>query len=317
MPSGSEMGDGKCCICGQQSKERQNVCATDVWTVHCPVCGNYRIEDKAHKLGFNSQQSRQRAHELSGLIRETCETGGMLHIKSLEPKDVDELLSGVVPKTAQEKADRLLQALARPLNSKHPGALVEIDPPTDYPWAYAADSNELSYYIDHLVLAELVAKREDKYLLTVKGWERVEHLRESRATSKLAFVAMPFAEELNDLYEKAIKPGVTEAGYEPIRVDREEHIGKADDYIISKIKESRFIVADLTGQRQSVYFEAGFALGMGLPIVWLCEDGDVQGLHFDIRQYNHLLWKRGEWEDLANRLRYRIDVTIGLGHTTK
>ena len=250
---------------------------------------------------------------LSGLARERCELAesddGFLRIQT------DTLLTfqELVPSTVQEKADKLLQAIAR--NSKdRPGAPVCIDPPTDYPWAYAADGKELMYYTDHLRQAELIGcVVGPHYFVTVKGWERVEKLKESRATSVKVFVAMHFTAALQDLYDKGIKAGVEEAGYSRVRVDREEHIGKADDYIIVKIKESRVMVADMTGQRQSVYFEAGFARGLGLRIVWLCRDDDVENLHFDIRQYNHLLWKQGEWQDLKEKLRYRIEATIGRG----
>jgi hypothetical protein len=307
----------KCPVCGHNVTESRNTSdyEHDRFKIPCEVCGPFLIDGTPRRFGLDQPEARARAHELSGLIREHCETGGMLHIKSLQPDDVDELLSGVVPKTAQEKADKLLQALARPLNSKHTGALITIDPETDYPWAYAVDSSEMSYYIEHLVLAELIVEREGKYRLTVKGWERVEHLKESRATSRKAFVAMPFAEELNDLYENGIKLGIENAGYEPIRVDKREFIEKGDDYIIARIKESRFVVVDLTNQSPNVCFEAGFALGLGLRIVWLCKDKDVdeKKLPFDIQQYNVLKWKDGEWEKLKNKLKYRIEATIGLG----
>ena len=64
-----------------------------------------------------------------------------------------------------------------------------------------------------------------------------------------------------------------------------------------------------TGHRGGVYFEAGFALGLGREVIWTCRKDDMKDLHFDIRQYNTLDWE--DPEDLATRLQHRIEVTVG------
>ncbi|MFC1886373.1 hypothetical protein ACFLZM_04890, partial [Thermodesulfobacteriota bacterium] len=69
--------------------------------------------------------------------------------------------------------------------------------------------------------------------------------------------------------------------------------GKIDDEIIAQIRRSRFIVADFTGHRGGVYYEAGFAKGLGLEVIWTCNKNDIDKLHFDIRQYNCIDW---DWD---------------------
>jgi len=64
--------------------------------------------------------------------------------------------------------------------------------------------------------------------VTANGWERIDELRQSGPNSAFVFVAMSFATELGDLYDKAIAPAVRQAGYEPIRVDRKEHANSID-----------------------------------------------------------------------------------------
>ena len=78
----------------------------------------------------------------------------------------------------------------------------------------------------------------------------------------------------------------------------------------SKIKESRFLIADVTEQRQAVYFEAGYAMGIGLPVIWTCKESDIKKCCFDTRQYNHIFWK--DAEDLRTQLKERILATIAL-----
>jgi nucleoside 2-deoxyribosyltransferase len=96
-----------------------------------------------------------------------------------------------------------------------------------------------------------------------------------------------------------------------MRVDKKEHANKIDDEIIAEIRRSAFLVADFTGHRGGVYFEAGFAMGLGLPVIWMCRRDDVKNLHFDIRQYNCIDWS--DPEELAVRLQQRIEATLGCG----
>ncbi|MBZ0167218.1 MAG: nucleoside 2-deoxyribosyltransferase, partial [Candidatus Omnitrophica bacterium] len=57
-----------------------------------------------------------------------------------------------------------------------------------------------------------------------------------------------------------------------------------------------------------VYFEAGFAYGLGIPVIWCCREDNIKKLHFDTRQYNHLLWSNAK--ELKNKLISRIKATI-------
>ena len=83
---------------------------------------------------------------------------------------------------------------------------------------------------------------------------------------------------------------VRAAGYDPLRIDRVEHVAKIDDEIVAQIRRSRFVLADFTGHRGGVYFEAGFALGLNLPVIWTCRQDAVDQLHFRHPpiQYPHL-----------------------------
>jgi len=70
-------------------------------------------------------------------------------------------------------------------------------------------------------------------------------------------------------------------------------------------------VADFTGRRGGVYFEAGFALGLNLPVFWICRKDDLKKLHFDIRQYNFIIWEKPE--ELTKKLKDTIQAIIGTG----
>ena len=57
---------------------------------------------------------------------------------------------------------------------------------------------------------------------------------------------MWFDPSMEDAYTEGIKPAIQDAGYEPLRIDRVEHINKIDDEIIKEIRRSQFVVADFT-----------------------------------------------------------------------
>ena len=144
--------------------------------------------------------------------------------------------------------------------------------------------------------------------ITPKGCEHLDSLKyRSTKDEKNVFVAMWFHEEMS-IIDAVISKVIISCGYRPIRIDREEHNNKIDDEIIASINKSKFVICDFTGHRGGVYFEAGYAKGIGLPVIWTCKDNDVDGLHFDTRQYNHILWNDGD--DLDVKLTNRIKATI-------
>jgi nucleoside 2-deoxyribosyltransferase len=122
---------------------------------------------------------------------------------------------------------------------------------------------------------------------------------------------MWFDETLLGVFESGFAKAISDSGYTPFRIDRKEHNQKIDDEIVAEIRRSKFVVADFTGHRGGVYFEAGFAMGLGLPIIWTCRRDNIAALHFDIRQYNCIDWTSPE--DLCTRLSNRIVALLGHG----
>ena len=127
---------------------------------------------------------------------------------------------------------------------------------------------------------------------------------------------MWFDEDMNDIYDKVIQPAIEEMGYKSMRIDKKEHNNKIDDEIIAEIKRSRFLIADFSydkkkGIRGGVYYEAGFAHGLGIPVTFTCHKNDESELHFDTRQFNHIIWENAE--GLKEKLKHRIGATLGDG----
>lgn len=159
--------------------------------------------------------------------------------------------------------------------------------------------------------------------LTFDGFSRLDEIGSQSSSSIQAFVAMWFGSEVAQAYNEGIAPAVIDAGYQPMRIDQKEHNNKIDDEIIAEIRRSRFLVADFTCglveaegvttaiPRGGVYYEAGFAQGLGIPVIWCCREDHINHVHFDTRQFNHITWKTPE--ELREKLRNRIGAVIGDG----
>jgi nucleoside 2-deoxyribosyltransferase len=188
--------------------------------------------------------------------------------------------------------------------------MVKLEPEVDYPVSYARDADELKFFVHKAIeLGYLEAPEGPGVLvrLDVKGWEKVIELQANQSRPDQAFVAMWFSPDMNDAFEHGIAKALDATGYTPLRIDMSEHNDKIDDRIISEIRRSGLVVADFTGQRGGVYFEAGFAMGLGIPLIWTCREDEVDKLHFDTRQYNHIVWS--DADDLRQKLQYRIEAT--------
>ena len=122
---------------------------------------------------------------------------------------------------------------------------------------------------------------------------------------------MWFDGEMTSAYQNGIKLAIEDCGYEPKKIDAEEYLGDVIDKIMAEIRESRFVVADLTGNRNGVYFEAGFAAGLEIPVVWTCRKDWKEQIHFDATHFNRIQWETPQ--ELCERLKTRIIATIGRG----
>ena len=229
--------------------------------------------------------------------------------------------------TVFERRDRLMRYLAWKIERL--GQWVGFQGPQDkekernklemLAWTESLEEAELNFLVEHLENSGHVeigpTGLKAQIRLTPDGYKHLQELDSVNTESSRAFVAMWFDESMSSAYEQGFERAVSDAGYRPLRIDRVEHINKIDDEIIAAIRRSRFLVADFTSApdkpRGGVYFEAGFAYGLNIPVIWCCHKDLIDQLHFDTRQFNHIAWDGPE--DLYFQLKNRIEAVIGRG----
>jgi hypothetical protein len=278
---------------------------TGDWLAYaCLRCGNYSIVDSAEQL------LRARPLQITGAVSGwTRQQNAMGITPRIGSNDVDRLRALRKP-PFQERLERYLVAAADKAQTL--GVSVKIGSDDLIGISYSDHINELVVILDYLRQEGLMTSNlTDHERLTAKGYIAADDLRAKRAASSQAFVAIWFTKDIEQVYEDGFKPAIEQAGFAPMLIKNKEHANKIDDEIIAEIRRSAFLVADFTGQRQNVYFETGFAIGLGRQRIWTCRKDDIKNLHFDIRQYNCIDWENAA--DLAKRLQLRIEALFGRG----
>jgi len=273
---------------------------------NCPRCGEFKLSGTASSVMRQSLGKDKRAL-LSGWVRNQNRLGS---VPMITTENLKKIIATPLPSVI-ERANALLEEAV--LGLKGLGDNFNIGEPIFLAATYSSTAQDVKYLLGLLHdqgLAE--AKTLDGGCeILPGGYIRLDELKGRSSTSANGFVAMSFHADLNDMYSNGFQVGILDAGYEPVRMDQLEHINRIDDEIINQVNSSKFIVADFTGHRSGVYFEAGYALGIGLPVFWTCKKSEMADLHFDIRQFNCIDWETPE--ELAKRLKVRLEAVLGRG----
>ncbi len=308
----------KCPICHHDSTNSQ-IFNRDAHEIICKVCGKFIISDIQYVSldddgcykGSSGKYPipKNELYLLSAALRNWYENTKKPY-ELINEEAAKQLFESVnKPTTPQNILDKLITYISMHVDSF--GKQLHIDPNTDYSLFYCKNNEELEYVSEYGNVKGLLKYDPSAgYTITPYGWEYLQELNNRTAASKNAFVAMWFDESMNDIWISGYKNILesSELGYYAVRIDKKEHNNKIDDEIIAEIRKCGLLIADFTGNRGGVYFEAGFAMGLSIPVIWTCSNHDIDKVHFDTRQYNHIVYD--DPSDLAGKLKKRIQATI-------
>lgn len=298
-----------CSICGNLGLEEIDR-SIDFTQFSCPICGEFSLNSKA--MSFLALPGRKFPGPLFSAWIRSHKERDLEHPKITE-KSLDEI-SEIIPRyTPREKQILLLLAIEN--RTEFPGGSAKLSMDSDYTLAWAMNTKEFRFTLKVLEERGFIILKEDhnkkKFVLsiTAKGWDEIQILQTSSIVSTQGFVAMWFDKSQKSIYREGMAPAISDAGYKPFRVDDDSHNQRIDLRILNEIKRSRFLVADVTGHRQGVYYEAGYAEGLGIPVIWSVQKSDLKKAHFDTRQFRHIEWETAE--DLKKQLFDTICFVVG------
>ena len=294
---------------------------------NCPRCGQLKLTGSADAIIGNDDATRNLNRALlSHEVREATNAGKLFIITS-------DVLARYMARDAklpdpQEQANNLILWIGD--NQPSYDALAEIDhaalaatlgtaigtrgivegtiPEPGVAWLFGELASEGLFSAGP-------AKRPNSIALglTMKGWERYNELRRRVVNSHRAFMAMKFGHPILDrVLAQCFKPAVQRAGFELRALNEEQGAGLIDDQMRAAIRTARFLIADLTHDNNGAYFEAGFAEGLGLPVIYTCERAKFEKdkTHFDTNHMVTVPWQEDALEDAGRRLTATIRATL-------
>jgi len=333
-----EVKTTSCPICGATTPCHADY-DRDLVFYRCPICGKYQLGaywqernhfDMNHLAAFlahnaydSADDSEQRCY--STVSKEICD---QLHKEGRgHPVHIDsEIVEAWYPKSFAEKIDQILLYLHK--HAPHIGQTTQYTPQALYSFLFIdrydfvngqyvsredeAIEAEARFIINCLIQQGLIADggklpfaAAQRFTITPRGYARIDELQRNTSSGRNVLVAMKFGDDTKPLRE-AIREGVKSAEYNAIFIDEVQHNDFITPELLKHIRDSKFVVVDLTHKNNGAYFEEGYAMGLGKPVIQLCREG-IQ-LHFDIAQKNTIMWTSEE--DIPELLRKRIIATI-------
>jgi hypothetical protein len=214
-----------------------------------------RLDDKARAVLSATTWQRQDEHGRTPEIYE-------MHLEVAERENLPD---------PAEQLDRLIVFLGT--HQQSPGIHLEI------PFGcLRAKFGGLAAGDEHFIVSSAVSAQllDDKrshmrgfgIRLTMAGWERFHKIQRGAVTSHAAFMAMPFGNsEVTRIVDTVFRSAVEETGFHLKRLDDEPAAGPIDDRLRVEIRMCRFLIADLTDENRGAYWEAGYAKGLGKPVI--------------------------------------------------
>lgn len=129
----------------------------------------------------------------------------------------------------------------------------------------------------------------------------------------MAFMAMKFGDvQLDAVYRDHFKLAVEQTGFRLKRLDEEQQAGLIDDHLRNEIRQSKFLIADLTTHNKGAYWEAGFAEGLGKPVIYTCRKDDFESgsVHFDTNHHLIVIWEPNNLGVACAKLKDTIRATF-------
>lgn len=324
-----------CPVCGTEVSISVNY-ERSLAFYRCPVCGQYQFGaywqernhfDMNHLAAFLAHNAypangfEQRYY--TTVSKEICDElqeegkGHPVHIDS-------EIIEAWSPRSFAEKIDLILLYLHK--HTPHIGQTVRFPQQKLYSFLFIdrydlvngqyvlrqedAIEDEAKFVIRCLMEQGYIAdgKRsptDAAFTLTPRGYARIDELQRYTGNGRNVLVAMQFGDETKPLRE-AIRKGIKLAEYNAIFIDEVQHNDFITPELLKCIRDSKFVVVDLTHKNNGAYFEEGYAMGLRKPVIQLCKHG--VRLHFDIAQKNTIMWATED--DIPELLRKRIIATI-------
>lgn len=307
---------GPCPVCGDSLLEEGR--NGDRYFYDCPRCGQYALSGRVsafinHQLGLEKTSKARLSHALYKMTsREQWAMLDSEHLNSI-------LQNSTVP-SPQEQLENLILWMGTHQSS--PGASASYsnqvisamgaldEPGAGFLIAHAEEKGWLT------VAMTTYSSGEQEYgplKLTFNGWEYFYALQRGQSESRIAVMAMNYGDlALDAIVRDHFRPAVAATGFDLKRIDEGQPAGLIDDRMRVEIRQSRFLISDLTHDNNGAYWEAGYAEGLGKPVIYTCRKDvhEKEGTHFDTNHHLTVVWDPENLGEALEKLKATIRATL-------
>jgi len=293
----------------------------------CPRCGDFFLDEHLSMVlddmfDDDSQKRPLLSHWIrtryEGIRKEPSNKGGYRQKEViLDEELVNSIIKNPRP-SLPEQADNYVRWIGD--NVKVGGQYTVVEELAIQAIIGSATKEEFELVSGHLRDAKLIDHKSEtgvwrKVTLSFAGWERYRELKSATSDSRKAFMAMQYNEkQLDDIVENVFRGAVRQTGFDLFILRDNPVAGLIDDRLRVGIRTSRFLIADLTHRNAGAYWEAGYAEGLGKPVIYTCEkrvfEDPKSKPHFDTNHHLTILWDSEKPDDVAKELKATIRATL-------
>jgi hypothetical protein len=284
----------------------------DIAFFDCPFCGTFGLTRQAE---INIRRWLDEAWNNVVIFAHALRRMQMADNRPLVDSRIAEVImdTGTLP-SPHEQADLLIRWLGA--NVVGPGEMVRVSDQEHSAIIGALTANGFVFVLQGLIEAGLIVGHftmgaNAEATLTFQGWARYEELLRGAPSGRHAFMALKFGDPtLDRMVNEYFRLAVRQTGFDLRRLDDEPRAGLIDDRLRVEIQGARFLIADLTHSNPGSYWEAGYAEGLGKPVIYTCKKSVFDTSHFDTNHHLHIMWEEADPKAAAENLKATIRATM-------
>jgi len=318
----------KCPVCLADNTTETHVGLTEnEYLYSCKRCGEFilkfRGDDLAHPemLGQDVEKRATLSHWIRTKYEACRKEPPDKHGGRAKPYLSGELVKNIIrnPRPSlTEQADNYVRWIGD--NVKVGGQYIAVEELAIQAIVGSATIDEFELVSSHLRDEKLIGHKSEpdiwrKVTLSFAGWQRYRELKRATADSRKAFMAMQYNEpELESIVENVFRDAIRQTGFDLFILRDHPKAGLIDDRLRAEIRAARFLIADLTHGNAGAYWEAGYAEGLGKPVIYTCEkkvfEDSKSRPHFDTNHHQTVLWDAERPEIAAKELQATICASL-------
>lgn len=302
-----------CPICLNKHSEPANVnTASGGYRVECPVCGRFGISEESWEDHLDPQTGA--GHQLSDLCRarlahkiRVSNESSASSSRIVSPEFISAFIAdGCLGPTPAEQATNIIRYIGDEV-SRSGQRLTSL--PVGFFAIIGAPNPTLAGELTlELIERNLIDGEPDRSMgtpptildanLTLYGWEQYESEKRGKISGSYGFIAMKFGDSVLDAFVANVVKPTVKAGisYELFDMRDVTRAGIIDNIMRTQIRDSAFVIVDLTHDNFGAYWEAGYAEGLGKPVIYICERTKFEKAktHFDTNHCTTVVWSEND-----------------------